>query len=121
MMPRIDKIKWGSVWVEGEKYHQVLIVGEKVFEREGDKLRNLFGTTHQIGNWEQELLLSQDPEIILVANGWSGVLKVSSKLKVESAKLGVELKIVLTGKARKEYNRLVGEGKRVNALIHTTC
>jgi len=121
MMPKIDKIKWGNVWVEEKKYHQVLIVGEKVLEREGGKLRDLFGTTHRIGEWEEKLLLSKNPEVILIAHGWSGVLKVKSDFKDQVLKKGIELKVVLTGQAAEEYNRLMAEGKRVNALIHTTC
>jgi len=120
-MAEIDKIKWGNIWVNGEKYHQVLIVGEKVLEREGDKLRGLFGTTHRIGDWEKKLLLSGNPEVILIAHGWSGVLKVKSDFKDQIFKKGIELKVVLTGQAAEEYRRLVTERRRINALIHTTC
>ena len=120
-MPKIDRVEWGSVWVDGKKYHQVLIVAGKVLERDGDTLRGLFGTTHRIGKWEQNLLLSKNPEVILIANGWDGVLKVKEDFKKKIEKMKAELKIILTGRAGKEYQRLVKEGRRVNALIHTTC
>lgn len=120
-MPKIEKLSWGKVKVDGQTYHQVLLVGDEVVERDKPKLENLFGTTHQIGEWERCQLLSGKPEIILIASGWSGLLKVSQKLKVESQKLGIELRTILTPRIVTEYNRLVGEGKRVNALIHTTC
>ncbi|MGB9707066.1 MAG: MTH938/NDUFAF3 family protein [Microgenomates group bacterium] len=120
-MPKIESVSWGKVKIDGREYHQVLIVGDKVFERDKPKLEELFGTTHQIGDWEEELLLSQNPEIILIATGWSGVLKVTENLKFKIENLGIELKTVLTPKIVSEYNRLVAEGKKVNALIHTTC
>lgn len=120
-MPRIDKVSWGKVEVDGEQYHQVLITGDEVMERDKPKLKNLFGTTHKIGDWEQEKLLSGRPEIILIASGWSGVMKVSEKFKNQISELGIELRVVLTPKVVEEYSQLVKKGKRVNALIHTTC
>lgn len=120
-MPIINSVSWGKIKVDGESYHQVLVIGDQVFEREDEKLHQLFGTTHQIGEWEQKKLLSGDPEIILVANGWSGILKISEKFKAQILKVGIELKVVLTPKAVREYNQLVKKGKHVNALVHTTC
>ncbi|PJE69207.1 hypothetical protein COU96_00940 [Candidatus Shapirobacteria bacterium CG10_big_fil_rev_8_21_14_0_10_38_14] len=120
-MPKIDKVSWGKVKVDGRQYHQVLIVGDEVMERDKPKLKKLFGTTHKIGDWEQEKLLSDSPEIILIANGWSGILKVDEEFKRKIESAGIELRIVLTPKVIKEYNLLIKEKKQVNALIHTTC
>ena len=118
---KIEKVGWRKVKIDGKEYWQVLIVGGKVIPREVEKVKEVYGTDHVIASWEEELLFSGDPQVILIATGWSGVLKVSSKLKVKSSKLGIELKEVLTPKVVSEYNRLVAEGKKVNALIHTTC
>ncbi len=102
-------------------FHQVLIVGDQVFEREDEKLHQLFNTTHQIGDWEKEKLFSEKPQIIIIANGWSGLLKVDEELKSKIEKLGINLKVVLTPRVVDEYNQKVKKGIRVNALIHTTC
>lgn len=120
-MVKINSVNWEKVKVNDVIYHQVLIVGEKVFERDKPKLENLFGTTHQVGDWEQKLLLSENPEIILIASGWSGLLKVDEEFKKKIAQLGIELRVVLTPKVVSEYNQLVEMDKRVNCLIHTTC
>lgn len=120
-MPKINKVSWAKVKVDNQTYHQVIIIGDQVLEREKGKLDSLFGTTHEIGDWEQALLLSQEPEIVLIANGWNGVLKVKEAFKKKVTELGVELRVILTPKVVKEYNRLVKEGKKVNVLIHTTC
>lgn len=120
-MPKIDKVSWGKVKVDGQDYHQVLIVGEEVIERDSTKLRKLFGTTHKIGDWEQKKLLSENPQIILIANGWSGVLEVDEKFKNKVSQQGVELRVVLTPEVPKEYHKLLAEKKRVNVLVHTTC
>ena len=118
---KINKISWGKVKVDGKDFHQVLIVSDKVVERDKPKLETLFSTTHKIGDWEQKLLLSENPEIILVASGWNGLLKVDEEFKNRVVKQGVELEVVLTPMVVGEYNRLVTEGKRVNCLVHTTC
>jgi len=118
---KMNKISWGKVKVDGKDFHQVLIVGGKVIERDKQKLETLFSTTHKIGDWEQKLLLSENPEIILVASGWSGILKIEEEFKNRVVKQGAELKVVLTPMVVGEYNRLVTEGKRVNCLVHTTC
>jgi len=120
-MPKIEKIGWGKVKIDGKEYRQVLIVGEKVIPREVEKVKQVYGTDHVIADWEEKLLFSENPEVILIATGWSGVLKVSSKFKIKSSKLGIEVKEILTPKVIGKYNRLVSEGKKVNALIHTTC
>lgn len=120
-MPKIDSVSWGKVKVDGKEYHQALIAGDKVIERDKPKLETLFNTTHEIGDWEQKLLLSSKPEIILVASGFSGILKVKDSFKEKIARAGIELKVLLTPQVVDEYNRLITQGIKVNALVHTTC
>lgn len=118
---QIEKIGWRKVKIDGKEYWQVLIVGEKVIPREVEKVKKVYGTDHVIADWEEELLFSENPQVILVATGWSGVLKVNENLKFKTENLGIELRVVLTSRVMNEYNRLVSQGKKVNALIHTTC
>ena len=120
-MLHIDSTKFGEIIIGGEKYGQVLIVGEAVFERNEDKLHELFGTTHQIGDWEVESLLQENPEIVIVGTGQEGVLKAEEDFLEKMEKAKVEVIIAITPKAIEIYNEKAEEGKRVNALIHTTC
>jgi hypothetical protein len=120
-MPVINQIAWSKVVIDEQKYWQALIIGDKVIPRAVEEIKKAHGTDHLVTKEEQALLLSGKPEVILIANGWSGVLKVDEKFKEQIAKLGIKLKIVLTPKIAKEYNQLIQAGKRVNALIHTTC
>lgn len=117
----IDSCGWGNVVIDGQKFDQVIISGEKVIRREVEKLENLFGTTHQIGDWEIEELLSGNPETIILSSGQGGVMEISQEVKEKLASSGAEIKILLTPQAVSEFNKLSFEGKRVNALIHTTC
>lgn len=120
-MPKIDSVEWANVRIDGQNFWQVLIVGDKLIPREVEKVKDSYGTDHMIADWEKELLLSENPEVILIANGWSELLEIDEEFKERAAKLGIELKVLRTPEAVEEYNRLKEEGKKVNALIHTTC
>ena len=120
-MPHIDSTKFGEIVVDGKAYHQVMITGGRVEERDYEKLTALFGTSHRIGDWEAEALFSDGPEVIVIGTGTSGMLTVPEEIKERAKKEGIHLDIALTPEAVEIYNRRVEEGKRVNALIHTTC
>ena len=120
-MVKINRVSWGKVRINEHDYHQVLIINGKVEERESDKLHRFFETTHKIGDWEKEKLLKDSPQVVLIANGWSGFLKVEDDFKKEVKKKGIKLETVLTPQVVKKYHQLIKEGRKVNALIHTTC
>ena len=120
-MPHINSTEFGSITIDERKYDQVLIVGERVFERESDKLKIIFGTSHKIGDWELEELLSTNPEIIVIGNGVDGVLTVDKEIADAINKAGIKLIIEKTPQAIITYNENYDSGKKVNALIHTTC
>lgn len=120
-MPQINSTKFGEIIIDGKKYGQVLIIGKTVFERDEEKLQGLFDTTHQIGDWEIEKLIGNSPEVVVIGTGQSGVLKVEKEFLEQMEKVNVEVMLALTPEAIKIYNQRIEKGKRVNALIHTTC
>lgn len=120
-MVKINNVGWENIIVDGQRFDQVIISEGKVLRREVEKLEKMFGTTHVIGDWEIEELLSGSPEIIILSSGQAGVMKITNDVKEKLSKSGAEIKILLTPVAVSEFNRLSSEGKRVNALIHTTC
>lgn len=120
-MPHINSTNFGSITIDGKKYKQVLIVGDSVKEREYNRLKSTIGTSHKIGDWEKEELLSNSPDLIIVGTGQSGVLTVDSDLKETAKRNGIKLIEKLTPKAIKIYNEKHEAGKKVNALFHTTC
>ena len=117
----IDSTQFGEVTVDNKKYHQVLIIGDKVEERDTEKLKKLFDTTHKIGDWEVEKLISNEPEVIVIATGQDGAMAVDDELVSKFSKISKEVIVEKTPKAIEVYNDQVKLGKKVNALIHTTC
>lgn len=120
-MPYINSTQFGEITIDNKKYQQVLIIEDEVEERKYKKLKELFGTSHKIGDWEIEKLLGNKPEIIIVGTGQNGALEVdedtAKKLKTNDS----ELIIVKTPEAIEIYNQKTKENKKVNALMHTTC
>jgi len=110
----IDSTQFGNVVIDGEKYSQVLIIGDSVVERDDVKLQEIYGTSHKIGEWEVQELLKEDPEIIVIGTGQNGAMKIDLKLE------GVEIISDITPKAIEIFNKK-SKNKKVNALIHTTC
>lgn len=120
-MPHIDSTKFGEAIIDNKKYHQVLIIGDLIEERDYKKLEELFGTSHKIGDWEMEKLLSNNPEIIVIGTGQNGAMALDKETIEKLQNKKTEVIIETTPKIIEIYNNQVKLGKRVNALIHTTC
>jgi len=119
-MPKINSTQFGSIIIDDQKYGQVLIVSDHVEERDEAKLEEVFGTSHRIGDFEIKMLLSNQPEIIVIGTGQSGVMRVTEDDK-QALFQNCQLIIQQTPQAIKTFNKLITEGKRVNGLFHTTC
>lgn len=120
-MSIINSTEFGSITIDNKKYDQVLIISESIEERDYPRLKELFGTSHRIGPWETEKLLADKPEAIVVGTGQDGKLETDEDFLVACREAGVEAVAEKTPEALVVYNRLIAEGKRVNALFHTTC
>jgi hypothetical protein len=117
----INSTQFGEIIIDDKKYHQVLIVGDSVEERDYKKLEELFGTSHEIGDWEIKKLISNDPEIIIIGTGQTGAMEVDDEIVRKFKEVSIEIIVDITPKAIEIYNDQVKLGKKVNALIHTTC
>lgn len=80
------------------------------------------GTEHRPGIQiaDVEELLEHDPEVVILTRGRSRALGVKEETVEWLENRGIEVKVLATGKAIEEYNRLAGE-TRVAAVIHSTC
>ncbi|NPB01757.1 MAG: hypothetical protein GXO28_02450 [Methanopyri archaeon] len=118
----------GFGWVEydGRRYdHDVYVTTEgEVHRREKSLSRSRFGTSHNLAPEELERLLElceEEPEVVVVGTGQSGVLTVTDEARRFLEERGIELVEAPTPEAIERYNELVEEGKKVAAVIHTTC
>ncbi len=125
-MSRFEDTGFGWVRYGGERYdHDVYVDTEgNVHRREKDLSRRKFGTSHRLAADEIERLLElcdEEPEVIVVGTGQNGVLTVTDEAREFCEERGIDLVDLRTPEAIERFNELKEEGKRVAAIIHTTC
>ena len=118
---KINEIKFGHIIVEDKRYDQIVIADGEIEERDEKKLEDLFGTTHQVGEWEAEALLKGNPQYIIIGNGYSEAMEVQPEIVEKLQNSAAEILILRSPTAANKYNELVEQDKKVNVLIHTTC
>ena len=84
---------------------------------------NETGTHHRPGIQPADLaeLLDHDPEVVVLSRGRELRLETTPEAAALLAGAGIEAARLETGAAIEAYNRLAEEGRRVAALLHTTC
>ena len=118
-MAKIDELIFGSIVVEGKKYHRdVLIFADgTVKKRKGSFL--MFGS-HKIKKQELEELSQGQPEIIIVGTGTNGAAHIASEAESWAEGKNLSLLVQPSYDAVARLNELA-EQKKVAALIHITC
>ncbi|MBL7183421.1 MAG: hypothetical protein ISS50_03110 [Anaerolineae bacterium] len=71
---------------------------------------------HFVGFAEIEGLLQEGPDVLIIGTGYDNMVRVEEEI---AARPFVE--ILPTPQAVRRYNELRSEGKRVAAIIHSTC
>lgn len=81
------------------------------------------GTHHHPGIQPSDLveLLDHDPDVVVLSRGRQLRLETSPEALALLASRPVEVLRDETGVAIGRYNRLAADGRRVAALIHSTC
>ena len=113
-MVRVEFVKFGELMVDGKIYYSDMIVwwdGEREFVEK----------SHILGRDVFSMLLRKKPDMIVVGTGESGILKVSGEVREMSREKGIKIFEDVSSKAVDIFNGLVKDGKRVAALVHTTC
>ncbi|MEW6472166.1 MAG: Mth938-like domain-containing protein [Actinomycetota bacterium] len=84
---------------------------------------NETGTRHRPGIQPADLaeLLDHDPDVVVFSRGRQLRLETTSEALALAAGRNVEVIRAETGAAIGEYNRLAAAGRRVAALLHSTC
>lgn len=73
---------------------------------------------HYVGLAEIEPLLEEGPDVLIIGTGYDDMVQVEEEMLAMSA---VQVLPLPTPQAVRRYNELRGEGKRVAAIIHSTC
>ena len=74
--------------------------------------------SHLVTLAEVRDLLEEDVEVLVIGIGYDEMVRVEPQV-LEFTEMPV--KVLATPKAIEEFNTLKGQGRRVAAIIHTTC
>jgi hypothetical protein len=118
--PEVRASGWGQVEVEGLgrlRDAKLWPGGGRAWDW------NETGTQHHPGIQpaDVEELLEHDPEIVVLSRGRQLRLETCPETLSQLEVRHIEVVQDETGAAIEIYNRLAAEGRRVAALLHTTC
>jgi hypothetical protein len=74
------------------------------------------GKAHLVAFAEIEGLLKEGPDVLIIGTGYNDLVQVEEEVAALPA-----IVILPTPQAVRRYNKLKSEGKRVAAIIHSTC
>ena len=111
----IDSYQFGLIVVNGKKYtSDVIISPDRVkdgwWRREG----------HRLCLEDIAEIMSENPEVLVVGTGASGLMKVLPEVRQLIEARGIELIVEATNKACHTYNQLC-RSQRAVAALHLTC
>ncbi|XP_054293822.1 mth938 domain-containing protein isoform X2 [Pongo pygmaeus] len=119
--PEIASLSWGQMKVKGSnttyKDCKVWPGGSRTWDwRET-------GTEHSPGVQPADVkeIVEKGVQTLVIGRGMSEALKVPSSTVEYLRKHGIDVRVLQTEQAVKEYNALVAQGVRVGGVFHSTC
>jgi hypothetical protein len=118
--PRVEQDGWGFVDVAGVgrlRDAKLWPGGGRAWDW------NETGTHHRPGIQPADVaeLLDHVPDVVVLSRGRELRLEATAEVIALLGSQGVDVVHDETGAAIAAYNRLAGQGRRVAALLHTTC
>ncbi|GEM_PF-3546317 len=77
--------------------------------------------THRVTLEEAREMVDAGTEILIIANGWDGAVRVDPEVLSPGALPGVIVEVLRTGEAVARYRQLRRQGSKVALLLHSTC
>lgn len=114
-MMNIENYSFGQLVIDGQNYtSDLLICGENI------KSNWWRETGHNLCRDDLAWVLKQNPDLLIIGTGKSGVMNVSQNLQQE-LKQDLELVVEKTGEAVKIFNQRQKTDLKVAAGFHLTC
>ena len=115
MVNIVDSYQFGQVVVNGKKYtSDVIIFPHRVIDSWWRK------RGHQLCLEDIAEVLTENPEVLIVGTGASGLMKVLPEVQRAAQAQGIKLIAEPTSEACNIYNQLC-HSQRVVAALHLTC
>jgi len=111
----IDSYQFGQVVVNGKKYTSDVIIFPDSVKDNWWKKRG-----HQLCPDDIAEVMAENPEVLVVGTGASGLMKVLPEVQQVVEAQGIELIVEATDKACHTYNQFC-RSRRAVAALHITC
>jgi hypothetical protein len=120
MKPTIDKTKFGSITIKGEKFaYDVLIrLDGRVKKRKKKLSKRVYGTSHVLSLAEAEYIYEQGAERLIFGTGQYDTAELSDEAADFFKGKGIKVKLLPTPKAIQAWNE--AEAATLG-LFHVTC
>jgi hypothetical protein len=115
-MVKINSTKFGSITIDGRVYDRD---DNYIVSWDGKIIGLHTAERHLFGKAELEIILKNNPEVIVIGTGDSGLLRVSEEVRSICQQKGIELMEIISREAIIKFNENLD--KRVVAFIHVTC
>jgi hypothetical protein len=121
MKTHIDSTQFGSITVNGKKYHHDIYISlnGEVNKRKKKLSKEVYGTSHTLSLQEAEQLYESEARTIIIGAGQYGVLELSEEADKFFKKQSCEVLIDTTPKSIELWNN--SSEKKCIGLFHTTC
>ncbi len=114
-MNKIDSYHFGEIVIDGKKYSSdVVIFPNRVRDNWWRKAR------HQLCIEDIAEIITENPEVLVVGTGDSGLMKVLPEVEQVAQAQGIKLIVETTTKACTTYNQL-SHSQGLVAALHLTC
>jgi hypothetical protein len=111
----IDSYRFGLVVINGKKYTSDVIISPGMIKCEWWRKGSHELCLDDIGD-----VLTENPEVLIVGTGESGLMRVLPETKQSVKAQGIRLILETTAKACWTYNQLC-HSQRIVAALHLTC
>jgi hypothetical protein len=120
MKPRIDRTKFGSITIDGERYERDVLIrlDGRVKKRKKKLSKAVHGTSHLLSLDEAKHVYEKGAERLIVGAGQSGLLRLSEDAASYFQGKGCRVKLLPTPQAIEAWNKAEGA---VIGLFHVTC
>lgn len=120
MKPKIEKTKFGSITIAGERYeYDVLIrLDSKVEKRKKKLSKEVYGTSHVVSLAEAEYVYEAGAEKLIFGTGQTGMARLSDEAADYLKRQNCQAELLPTPKAINAWNEAKGA---VIGLFHVTC
>ncbi|MBD3254916.1 MAG: hypothetical protein GF383_07470 [Candidatus Lokiarchaeota archaeon] len=123
---KFDNTRFGSITIDGKRYkHDVYLLKDGTLKKRDKSHSPRIKCHRSLSIWELEQVLKDDPKVLLIGMGQSGVLPMSEETKtwLEEKKKKDGLKIIKanTPDILEKTNALLASEEKFAGIYHTTC